>query len=426
MARKRKKPQVPLGSMARPLTERILVRREQGKLDDEGCVEELSALTESVGSRPVLDVLVKKLEEASDAERHILLTVIPELGDEKVIKHLWRLVRHSKMSPGVKMSALDILQQMGEDVKLEHPERYFRTRHVTPKDLSDVRNVFSHTLGRMTKELHRATSIGELERMMETIENPPEGPLDDETFRLDLIDELGKMETSDAADMLLAITSATARRKVRRAARDALMKLSGRGVFPQSSLIKRFSKEQFHAAYCTDPNHPWQQQVVMAWEWPGDLTQAMVFLLDFGFPWRGSIKDMYVTRYLTRRELHRDLIDEGTLEQRQVPFARARRFILDAIEANRRHNRPLPPEYDQFRRLIERRIVYPSEKMLAQARALDAETEDEWGVSEEQAVRGISFVDGKPIIGLDEEAMRAFEEDPESFDDYLRSIGDGT
>jgi hypothetical protein len=161
--------------------------------------------------------------------------------------------------------------------------------------------------------------------------------------------------------------------------------------------------------------------VTMTWEWSGDTTQAMVFLLDFGFPWRGSIKDMFVTRYLSKRELHRDLIDKA-IEQRRVPFTRARQFILDALEANRRYHVRLPPEYDQFRQLIERRIVNPSPEALAQAEALDAETVDEWGEPEEPIVHGVKFVDGRPLVIFDEADLDALEGGPEDFEDFLKSI----
>lgn len=422
MARKRKKgPQVPMQSMARPLLDRIFARRERGDLDNQGCIEEISTLIDEIGRDSMMDALVKKLETASDAERDTLMAVIVDLGGEETIEHLWRLVRESKMSAGVKNTALVILKQMGEDVDLSDPFAYYSPQEVGFEDIAEIERMGRHSLRMLIEELHELESIGEVEGIMEMFEYP-DAEINAKEIQLATIEQLGEMEDAGAADMLLAITQATARPKVRRAARDALLKLSGRDVFPQSSLVKRFSKESFYAAYCTDPDHPWQQQVVMAWEWPGDLTQAAVFLLDFGFPWRGSIKDMYVTRYLPKRQLHRDLID-GPLEQRQVTFARARRFVLDALKANERHGRPLPPEYDEFKRLIERRIVNPSDEALAQAEALDAETEDGWGVSEEPPVRGVSFMDGDPVIGLDEEAVRAFEEDPEAFQDYLESIG---
>jgi len=420
--RKRKKPQVPLQSMARPLLEEVFARREREELNDDECVEAISALMEKVGRQPVMDALVKKLENASNADRDALMALIPQLGDEKTIAHLWRIVRRSKMSAGIKSTAMVILKQMGEDVDFSDPEAYFSPRDFNAANLDEIEHVSRYSLRMLIKNLHKSKSIGEIEGLLQMLDKPDMGS-EGEDVQLFIVEELGAMEHAGAADMLLAIAHATANPRLRRAARDALSKLSDRGVFPQSSLVKKFSQEQFHAAYCTDPANPWQQQVTMIWEWPGELMQAMVFLLDFGFPWRGSIKDMFLTHYLPKRTLYRELIDARNILQQQAPFARARRFILDALEANEQYGQPLPPEYDEFRHVIERRIVNPSKEALAQAEALDAETEDEWGETEGSVVRGISLADGKPIISLDEDAMRAFEEDPEAFDDYLKTLG---
>ncbi|MEA3338324.1 MAG: hypothetical protein U9R15_00005 [Chloroflexota bacterium] len=421
MTRKRRKLKVPLQSMTRPLLEKAFTRYERGELNDDELEKEMSDLMDKVGRKPVLNALVKKLETSSGEERATLMLVIPRLGDKKTIKHLWHLVRRSKMSAGVKSTALVILKQMGEDVDLDNPGAYFSRRDLTLKNLAEIEQMSRHGLRAIIKDLHKAKDFGEIEGMIEMFDQMPGVKTDKEAVQLMTIDNLSSIEEPGAADMLLAIVSATAQAGVRRAARDGLLKLSGHGVFPQSRLVKRFSQEQFYAAYCTDPNHPWQQQVTMIWEWPGDAMQAMVFLLDFGFPWRGSMKDMFLTQYMSKRKIERELLDVGN-EQRQVTFARAQQFILNAIAANEEHGQPLPPEYDDFRRLIERRIVKPSQKALAQAAEVDAETEDEWGVSPGNVVRGMSVLDGKHVISLDEDTLRAFEDDPDAFEDYLESI----
>lgn len=408
--------QVPKPTLARPRLDAILTRRERDELDDGGCADKVSALMTELGRKPVLDTLVKKLETTSDTERDALMAVISKLGDEETIAYLWRIVRRSKMSIGVKSTALIILKQMGEDVDLSDPGAYFSTRDVKPTDIAEMARLGRHSLRMLIKRLQEAESVGEIEGLMDIFDRSL-----DEAGLLAMVEEFSAVEEAGAADMLLAIVHTTARLKVRQAARNALLKLAGRGVFPQSSIVKSFSEERFYAAYCTDPTNLWQQQVTMAWEWAGDTTQAIVFLLDFGFPWRGSIKDMFVTRYMPKRQLQRELLDKGN-EQRRIPFARARQSILDALEANRRHRVRLPPEYDDFRQLIERRIVNPSPEALAQAEALDAETVDEWGEPEEPVVRGVEFIDGKPIVIFGEGDLDAFEGDPEDIKDFLKSI----
>lgn len=406
MSRKHKKARkLPKESIARPRLDDILARYKREEIDEAGCLEEVKALMAEIGREPVMEALLRKLEAASDVERDVLMALIPKLGDKEIVAHLWRLVHHAKVSPAVKSAALAVLREMGEDVDLENLDKYFKD--ATPSDAAEMIRLGRHSLEMLIKELHKLESIGELEGFMEIFDRGV--PRLGDEGRLLVIEELEKMGGSGGADLLLAVVHATARPNVRRAARNALLRLSGRGIFPQSPLVKQFSQEQFCAAYCTDPAHPWQQQVVMMWEWPGDLAQAIVFLLDFGFPWRGSIKDMFVTQYMPKRQLHRRLLDKH-LEQRRIPFARARRAILDAVEANRRYRMRLPPEYDQFRRLIERRIINPAPEALAQAERLDAETVDEWGEPEGPIVRGEQLVGGKPVVFLDQRTIEAWEE----------------
>ncbi len=410
MARKHKKArkiQVTPASMSRPRLDAIFARYGREEIDDEGCLEEVTALIVEMGREAVMDALVRKLETASEAERDALMTVIPKLGDKETITHLWRMVRHSKTSPAVKSVALVILKAMGEDVDLDNPEVYFSRKDVKPSDVAAMTRLGHHGLEKLVQELHALKSIGEVEGFVDVFERTP-GQRGHEG-QLFLIEELSKTRETGAADMLLAIAHGTARPDVRRAARNALLELAGKGVFPQSSLIKAFSQEQFYAAYCTDPAHPWQQQMVMIWEWPDDVCQGIVFLLDFGFPWQGSIKDMFVTQYMSKRRLHRELLEKH-LEHRRIPFARARRTILDAVEANRRHRMRLPPEYNQFQRLIERRIINPSPEALARAESLDAGTVDEWGEPEGPIVRSEFMVDGQPIIFLDDKTLEAWED----------------
>jgi hypothetical protein len=408
--------------MTRPRLDAVLARRERKEIDDEGCLKEVMALATEMGREPVMGALTRKVETASDVERDVLMALIPKLGGKETVAHLWRMVHQSKMSAAVKSTALVVLKEMGEDVDLDHPGTYFSIKDAKPSDAAEMTQLGRHSLEMLVKELHKVKSIGEIEGFMETFDQAM--PRLGNEGQLFMIEELEKIGRSGAADMLLAIVHATARSDVRQAARNALLKLSGRGVFPQSSLVKQFSQEQFYAAYCTDPADPWQQQLVMAWEWPGDLTQAIVFLFDFGLPWRGSIKDMFVTQYMPKRRLHQELLEKH-LEHRRIPFTRARQAILNAVEANRRHRMRLPPEYDQFRRLIERRIVSPAPEALAQAESLDAETVDEWGEPEDPIVRGEQLVGDKPVVFLDQRTLEAWEELSDSEEDSGRGNARG-
>jgi hypothetical protein len=407
MSRKKRKKKLRIKpqTLARPRLDALLARRQRSDLDDAGFVAGVEALMGELGREPVLNALVAQLDNADDDQRELLMGLIPQLGDKKVIGYLWRLVEKSRMSIGAKMTALVILKQMGEDVDLEDPGVYFSWRDIKTADIAEVQKLGQASMRAIIREIQQLTDAQDLEALMMRHEEIVAQTGGDET-QLAVIESLVDMADTGAADMLMALVYTTPHSVVREAARRALTTLAGRGILPQSPAVKALGEEPFYTAYCTDPAHPWQQQVSLLWERPGNRVQAAVFLLDFGHPWKGSIKDMFVTRYMTKGEWQREFVAKGErqgIPQRQVPYARARQFILDALAANKKHRQPLPPEYDQFLHLIERRILNPSPAALAQAEAMPIK--DEWGQLQGPVVRGMQVIeaeDGSPLVLLDD------------------------
>jgi len=122
-------------------------------------------------------------------------------------------------------------------------------------------------------------------------------------------------------------------------------------------------QEKFSAAYMTDPDHPWQQSVNVAWERAPGVVQGLVFLLDFGVPWRGAIKDVWATTAMTPEAYHNYFAVKAAkkMDERvyRVGLARAQATIAAALEANRKNQVVLPKEYNEVRHLIERWVVHP-------------------------------------------------------------------
>jgi hypothetical protein len=432
--KKQKKPNIPVQTMARPRLEQILTRRQHGELDDEEYVDSIKALMAEIGNEAVLNALVGLLDNADNERKDALMVAIPKLGNEQTIKHLWQLVRRSKLSVGAKMTALVILKQMGEDVNLDNPGEYFSWRDFKQADADEVASMGRFSLRALIKELQAVKNVDEAEGMMMQFDRIAAKGGGEETVQV-MVDELIEMGDSGAADMLAAISATTPHRQVREAARKGLLKLSGQKVFPQTEIIKALLEERFYAAYCSDPAHPWQQQVAILFERGKNLVQALVFLLDFGHPWNGAIKDFFPTESMSPRQFERVFVDKAIregVETRRVPYARARKFILDALEANQKNRIKLPPEFEEFRGMVERRLIDPSPQTLAYAEQVDAKTEDEWGELAGEPVRGMSIIgpDGEPmpvvVMGdLDDEDWDDFEEDEiEDFDDLLMEIED--
>lgn len=93
------------------------------------------------------------------------------------------------------------------------------------------------------------------------------------------------------------------------------------------------------------------------------MVQGLVFLLDFGVPWRGAIKDLFTTTALTPEAYHKHFVvkAEQKMGERvyRVSLERARATIAAALEANRHNKVALPKEYNEVRHLIERWVLHP-------------------------------------------------------------------
>jgi hypothetical protein len=358
------------------------------------------------------------------------MAVIPKLGNERTINHLWQLVRRSKLSVGGKMTALVILKQMGEAVDLENPGEYFSWRDIKKGDIAEVANLGRFSMRAIIKELQQLKEVDDVDAMMLQFEEISAKTGGEAMFSA-MIEDVVEMGDSGAAEFLMALAATTSWASVRAAARAGLAKLAAQNIFPQTRIIKEVGAERFYAAYSTDPAHPWQQQVAILFERGKNMVQALVFLLDFGYPWRGAIKDMFPTEPLTPNQFQREFIDRANrqgVEQRRVTYARARQFILDALEANQEHRVKLPESYNEFRFLFERRVADPSAETLAYAAEIDAKTVDEWGELAGPPQRGVEFVgpDGHIITVIDPEDLEDadWDEEPFTFDDLLGEVND--
>ncbi|MBN1220739.1 MAG: hypothetical protein JXM69_17595 [Anaerolineae bacterium] len=427
--KKQKKSNIPIQTLARPRLEKILTRYQQGELDGDEYIAAIETLITEISREAILEALIGLLDGADNERKDALMVAIPKLGDETSTKHLWQLVRRSKLSMGAKMTALVILKQMGEDVDLDNPGEYFSWRDIKQADLDEVASMGRFGLHAIIKELQKMDNPDDVEAIMFQFEDITKAGGADaiQVIAEDLI----KMGDAAAADMLAAIAATTTYANIRKTARKGLLKLSGQNVFPQTASIKALLEERFYAAYCTDPAHPWQQQIAILFERGSNLVQALVFLLDFGHPWQGAIKDFFPTHSMTPRQFQREFIDSANrheVEQRQVPYHRARKFILDALEANRKYKVKLPPEYHQFQAMVERRIVDPSPQTLAYAAEVDAQTEDEWGELTGEPIRGLEIIGPKgermPVMALGDPNDDVFEDEIDDFNGLLAEVAD--
>lgn len=380
-SKKTKTPKIDPRVMARPRLDELFERQARGELDLDGLAAETRALIAQAGQPAVLDALVARMTGTPEGERETLMSLLPRLKSQEVIDCLWQRVRkRGALSFDAKATALIILREMGEEVDLNDPSRYFSPRDIRPGDLKAAGDLFRMGLRGLARSLRESRDPAEVEAFMHHISKAPEQAIDGTGILMEYIQRGEAGGTDLEADFLYALAYTTPFPDVRQQAESALERLAARGVKPVTRAILDLAQDRFYAAYMTDPDHPWQQSVTVAWERAGGVVQALVFLLDFGVPWRGAVKDAFATHGMTPQEFQRDLVDkvERRMDMRlyRVSLARAQATIAAAVEANRRHKIAFSKDYNEARHLIERWVLHPP----AAALAADS-TRDELGDS---------------------------------------------
>jgi len=378
-AKKRRRPKIDRRVLASPRLNALFDRHARGELDDDGLQAGLQALMAEVGHAPLLAALVKRMEGTPEAERDTLMTILPRLRSPEVVDYLWQLVKKPRaLSVEAKLTTLVILKGMGEDVDVTDPGLYFSPHGIRPSDLKSAQDMFRLGLRGLARSLRESRDPAEVEAFMHRINQMPEQAIGGEDILLDMVQGAETGATDLEADFLCALAHTTPFSKVQQAAEHTLARLAAAGIKPVTRAILDLGQDQFYAAYMTDPDHPWQQSVTVAWERAGGVIQALAFLIDFGFPWRGAIKDMFPTHGLTPSQFQREFVERGAqrmdMRLHRVSLARAQATIAAAIEANRTYEIALPKEFNEARHLVERWVLHPP----ASAIAADA-TDDELG-----------------------------------------------
>jgi hypothetical protein len=378
-AKKRKTPRIDRRVLAGPRLNALFDHHARGELDDDGLQAGLQALMAEVGHRPLLDALVKRMEGTPEAERDTLMTILPRLRTPEVIDYLWQLVKKPRaLSVEAKLTTLVILKGMGEDVDVTDPGLYFSPHDMRAGDIKSAQDMFRLGLRGLARSLRESRDPAEVEAFMHRINKMPEQAIGGEDILLDMVQGIEVGATDLEADFLCALARTTPFPQVQQAAERTLARLAAAGIKPVTRAILDLGQDRFYAAYMTDPDHPWQQSVTVAWERARGVIQALVFLIDFGFPWRGAIKDMFPTLGMTPSQFQRELVERAErrmgMRVYRVSLARAQATIAAAVEGNRTYEIALPKEFNEARHLVERWVLHPP----ASAIAADS-TDDELG-----------------------------------------------
>lgn len=369
-SKKHKTPRIDPAVLARPRLDAILEQYGRGEADLAAVEANVRALTAELGEGPVLNALVKRLEGATAHERGLLMLLVPRLKSQSVIDYLWEQVKkHGGLPLDAKVTALVILKGMGEEVDLAEPGLYLTGQDIKATDIKTMADLLRTGMRGLARGLRTARDAVEVEAFMYKIHQVPEDTTDGAGALPRLIETAEAEGTDLAADFLYALANTTPRPEVRQAAVEALSKLEARDVKPVTRAILDLGKERFYAAFMTDPHHPWQQNIVVGWELAAGTIESLSFLLDFGVPWRGAIKDTFVTRGMSPREFQRLFLEEAEQDMGEriyrVRLGRAQATIAAAVQANREFKIPLPNEFIEARHLVERWVLNPPAAALA-------------------------------------------------------------
>ncbi len=363
-------PKVDPRVLARPRLDALFERHARGELDDAGLQSAVQALIAEADLPSVFGALVMRMHGTPETERETLMTLVERLKSREAIDYLWQQVNKPRaLTLDAKMTVLIILKGMGEDVDISDPGRYFSARDLKLSDLKSAEDLFRAGVRGLARHLRDSRDPAEVEAYMHHIYKMRDTALGGQEVLFDMVKNAEESGTDLDADFLFAIAHTTSIEKLQQAAERALDQLAIQRVKPITPVILKLGQAQFYAAYMTDPQHPWQQSVIVAWERAKGTLQALVFLLDFGVPWRGALKDMFPTEPLTPEKFQRSLVErpgfEMDMRMYRTSLARAQATIAAAVQANHKYNIPLPKDFIEFRHLVERWVLHPAAAELA-------------------------------------------------------------
>ena len=367
---KHKIPKIDPRVMARPRLDALFERHARGELDAAGLRTAVQSLIAEADLAAVFGALVMRMRGTPEAERETLMTLVEKLKSRAAIDYLWQQVRKPHtLTLDAKMTVLIILKGMGEDVDIADPGRYFSARDLKPSALKSAEDLFRAGVRGLARHLRESRDPAEVEAYMRHIYKMRDTALGGQEVLFDMVQNAEASGTDMDADFLYAIAHTTSIEKLQQAAERALDQLATKNVKPITPVILNLGQARFYTAHMTDPQHPWQQSVIVAWERAPGVVQALVFLLDFGVPWRGAIKDMFPTEPLTPEKFQRSLVErpgfEMDMRMYRVGLARAQATIAAAVQANQKYNIPLPKDFIEFRHLVERWVLHPAAAELA-------------------------------------------------------------
>ena len=303
---------------------------------------------EAFGEEDVVRELVRRLERLqADEDGTAYFWALGQLGGERVVRALQKMVREDRLPPSLHTEATLVLQALEAPVSLENLSR---------AESTGLQQVLQRILQEAQKQVgqaevdERAFALNEF--FVQICRSA--GWENDIQLMGTLIGALKAQQSAVATDMLWAVNQFGVEENLRQRAGAALDELAKGGRLPDPDLPSSLYGGRFGRAYSSTIKPPVRQaQLLVVWERGPDHLLIFSFLFDHAF-WGGGLKEFLVRPGVDEEEFDQllEMYKQHDSGLAPVQAAVARDLVAKALQANLDHARPLPRDYRRYNRLL--------------------------------------------------------------------------
>ncbi|OQY29008.1 MAG: hypothetical protein B6244_05565 [Candidatus Cloacimonetes bacterium 4572_55] len=310
--------------------------------------KELDKLFKKYGNE-LFDDIIKRMDEWEKSEHTALLWILSYLGNEKLIEKLWGYLERPKKSFKPRLTALSLLQDMGEDIHQE-----LKNIQNISLDVDKLESIMSESIHIMLDTLHTAKGSDQIQNILFQLYEMKEESFGGEEFLHFLIDATSDRMDERSADFLLAMSLVLPIENVRRKAKEHFQKLRFKGYEPTSPYVLALEQNRLFKVYYEREKEGNTTQLSLAWERENDLLQVYVFLLD-----STDILDFFVTQNISKNRFEKEFfqdIEESKSTVMEFPTESAVHLIKEYFSPVNTQKQNLPESLFRFSHVLQSTI----------------------------------------------------------------------
>ncbi|NKB68772.1 MAG: hypothetical protein GKR89_17035 [Candidatus Latescibacteria bacterium] len=298
---------------------------------------------EAFGEEDVVRELVRRLEGLQGEEdAAAYFWALGQLGGESVLRALYKLVGENRLPPRLRKEAALVLQAVEAPVALEN---------LSQAEAAGLQQVLQRILQEAQKQVGQAEADERVFALNEFFVQicRSAGRESDLALMGTLVEALKAQQSRVATEMLWAVSQFGVEQALRDQAASSL-----EGLLVDPALSGSLFEGRFVRAYSSPVNASVRQgQLLIVWERSPDRLLIFSFLFDHAF-WGGGLKEFFVRPGVDEEEFDQLLEMYEQHDSGLVPIqaATARALVLEGLQANRDHSRPLPRDYRRYNALL--------------------------------------------------------------------------